>query len=58
MKTAPPATLEDNGFLLKLTLAHVTDQVTTMDPLCDIGSTWRPTVHAFPELLSGETRSL
>jgi hypothetical protein len=57
MKTVPPKTLEDNGSFLKFTLAHVTE-VTTMDPLWNIGSTWRPTVHAFPELLPGETRSL
>jgi hypothetical protein len=56
MKTVPK-TLEDNDSLLKFTIARVTYQVTTMDPLCDIGSTWRPpTVRPFPELLSGETQ--
>jgi hypothetical protein len=57
MKTVPPKTLEDNGSFLKFTIAHVTD-VTTMGPLWNIESNWRPTVHAFPELLPGETRLL
>jgi hypothetical protein len=54
MKTVPPKTLEDNGSFLKFTIAHVTD-VTTMYQLWNIGSTWRPTLHVFPELLSVET---